>query len=91
MLEVELTLTPQEAAKGGRIAIEVPIPTACSSCGGHGELAWRVCPRCGGRGIVQAVCPAVVVIPRHVRDRLVIPAPIINGSVQLRVHLRIRE
>lgn len=52
---VEIELTLEEVARGGRKEITVDYPMACSACRGTGAEGERLvtCPTCGGRGQVS--------------------------------------
>ena len=54
-LEVELSLSFEEAAEGGRKTVTLQAPTACSACGGSGAEggAASPCPTCRGIGFVN--------------------------------------
>ncbi|QIA27948.1 molecular chaperone DnaJ [Thermaerobacter sp. PB12/4term] len=54
-LEMELELTLEEAARGGRREIRVERPEECASCRGTGAEGGRLvsCPQCGGSGQVR--------------------------------------
>jgi len=51
---LELTISLEEAVKGGERAVSFRHPVRCDRCAGTGELAGggkaRVCPTCGGTG-----------------------------------------
>ncbi|GAB6877213.1 molecular chaperone DnaJ [Thermaerobacter litoralis] len=55
-LEMELELTLEEAARGGRREIRVERPEECAACRGTGAEGGRLvaCPQCGGSGQVRA-------------------------------------
>ncbi|GIX49142.1 MAG: hypothetical protein KatS3mg131_3353 [Candidatus Tectimicrobiota bacterium] len=49
-LHVEITLSPEEAARGGTLPLEVPVAAVCAACGGSGRGWYALCPGCHGRG-----------------------------------------
>src|SRR5262245_21239810 len=51
-LELELALSPAEAARGGEMRLAVPVFRSCPWCGGAGANSLHVCPACDGRGAV---------------------------------------
>jgi molecular chaperone DnaJ len=54
-VEVEVSLSFEDALKGVQTTIPVSLETACSVCGGSGArpgTAPTICPECGGRGVV---------------------------------------
>lgn len=55
-IQISVSLTFEEAAKGCKKAIEVPRIEDCSECGGTGAAKGtspKTCPECGGRGVVN--------------------------------------
>jgi len=50
---LEITMTPFEAARGGKIPLRVPLNYPCPECGGTGGYFCFACPRCGGAGSQQ--------------------------------------
>jgi molecular chaperone DnaJ len=54
-VEVQVNLSFDEALKGVELKIPVTLEVACNTCGGSGAkpgTAPKVCPQCGGRGVV---------------------------------------
>ena len=55
-IQISVSLTFEEAAKGCKKTIEVPRIEDCSECGGTGAAKGtspKTCPECGGRGVVN--------------------------------------
>ncbi len=55
-IQISVTLTFEEAAKGCKKTIEVPRIENCSECGGTGAAKGtspKTCSQCGGRGVVN--------------------------------------
>jgi molecular chaperone DnaJ len=55
-LETEVSLSFDQAMKGGQVPITVPVNTACKTCHGTGAepgTTPTVCPRCHGRGVIS--------------------------------------
>ncbi|HEX7345029.1 MAG TPA: DnaJ domain-containing protein [bacterium] len=50
---VEIILTPEEARRGGRIPLRVPVEYPCRECGGRGSYLIFICPGCAGSGKQQ--------------------------------------
>jgi len=67
---VEITLSPEEAARGGELGFEVEVETACTFCDGVGDGFFGWCWEC--RGIGRRV------VPHSVRFR--IPAGVAHGA-----------
>lgn len=55
-IQITVSLTFEEAAKGCKKEVEVPKVEDCSECGGTGAAKGtspKTCPDCGGRGVVN--------------------------------------
>ena len=55
-IQISLSLTFEEAAKGCKKTVDVPRVENCSECGGSGAAkgtAPKTCQHCGGRGVVN--------------------------------------
>ena len=55
-IQVSLSLTFEEAAKGCKKSVDVSKVENCSECGGTGAAKGtspKTCPKCGGRGVVN--------------------------------------
>jgi len=55
-VEVELNLSFEDALRGLETTIPVSLESACSTCKGSGAkpgTAPKICPQCGGRGVVS--------------------------------------
>jgi molecular chaperone DnaJ len=53
-LETEVRISFDQAMEGAQVAVAVPVPAPCGTCGGSGARPGTtptVCPRCQGRGI----------------------------------------
>lgn len=48
----EVTLSADEAARGGAVRVTVPAVIVCPACGGRGGSIFSPCRRCGGGGEV---------------------------------------
>jgi len=91
-LNLELVLSPAEAARGGEVRVAVPAFRSCPWCGGAGAGWLHVCPACDGRGAVAVEQPVDISIPPMVRDRTVFEVPLDGVGItnfHLRLHVRI--
>ncbi len=61
-LGLELVLSREEAAMGGRLPIEVPCYERCPRCDG-GAWMWGVCPQCHGYGMAESSRAVTLDIP----------------------------
>jgi molecular chaperone DnaJ len=77
----EILLTPDEAAAGGLLPLDIPLHLACPTCSGFGGFL-SACPMCQGDGEIERRVPCVLELPPGVRDgtvfqiRLERPAPL---------------
>jgi molecular chaperone DnaJ len=89
-LSGEILLTPQEAAAGGVLPLDVPLLATCPACDGTGGFVFD-CGRCGGEGKVERRLPVPIRIPAGVPDgtvfQLAVDDPAVL-SVLLTVHVR---
>jgi molecular chaperone DnaJ/curved DNA-binding protein len=91
-LNVEVVLSPPEAARGVLAPIGVPVFRPCSLCSGSGRDWLAPCMACGGQGMIEQEMTVSVRIPPMVRDRTVIEVPIEGLGIHnffLRLHIRI--
>lgn len=49
-LRVVIPLTPEQAAQGGQVRVDLPPVGRCPSCLGRGRIQSSLCPRCRGKG-----------------------------------------
>jgi hypothetical protein len=89
-LSGEILLTPQEAAAGGVLPLDVPVSSTCQICQGTGGTLFD-CDSCLGEGKVSRRLPVPVRIPPRVRDGQVYQVttddPVVP-SILLTVHIR---
>jgi molecular chaperone DnaJ len=91
-LNIEVILSPDEAATGVVISVGIPVFTACSQCGGSGHHSLFPCLECTGQGIIQEEQSVRISIPPMVHDRAVIEVPIHGLGIHnfyVRLHIRI--
>ena len=91
-LNVEVILSPEEAAGGVAIPVGVPVFFNCRQCGGSGRDWLFPCIDCNAQGIIEAEETVRVYIPSKERDRSIIEMPIHGLGIHnfyLRLHIRI--
>ena len=89
-LSGEILLSCDEAAAGGVLPLDVPLPTACRACDGTGG-AFFDCGHCGGEGKVERRLPVPLRIPAGVRDGTIFQVAVDDPevvSLVLTVHIR---
>ncbi len=62
-LTLEVTLTRDQARRGGNAKIIVPAQSVCPTCRGHGGVGFYECVRCAGEGIISGEMPISVSFP----------------------------
>lgn len=62
-LTLEVTLTPEQARRGGNARIMVPAQAVCPTCRGYGAVGPYVCSRCVGEGAITGEMPVSVAFP----------------------------
>lgn len=62
-LTLEITLTPEQARRGGNARIIVPAQVNCPSCRGYGGVGPYECLRCAGEGSLSGEIPVSVSFP----------------------------
>ncbi|HXV78435.1 MAG TPA: DnaJ domain-containing protein [Candidatus Binatia bacterium] len=91
-LNVEVVLSPEEAAQGIAVPLNIPLFRTCLQCGGSGRDWLFVCVECNGQGIIEEERTVRIPIPPRVGDRTVIEVPIHGLGIRnfyLRIHIRI--
>jgi len=91
-LNVELILSPQEAAMGVGVPVGVPVFYTCHQCGGSGRDWLFPCVNCNAEGIIEEEKTVRVSIPPMVPDGTIIEVPIHGLGIHnfyLRLHIRI--
>ncbi len=62
-LTLEVTLTPEQARRGGNARIMVPAQAVCPTCRGGGGVGYYECARCAGEGVISGEMPVSVSFP----------------------------
>jgi DnaJ-class molecular chaperone len=94
-VEAEITLTLEEAHRGGTRSITLQVSESCPDCRGTGVKDGKPCPTCRGAGVVARPKTLEVNIPAGVRDGSVIRLagqgePGANGSAAGDLYLHVR-
>ena len=91
-LNVEVILSPEEAAKGCVLLMGMPVFYDCPQCGGSGHNWLFPCIDCNTQGIIEGEKTVRVPIPPMVQSRSIIELPIHGLGIHnfyLRLHIRI--
>jgi len=62
-LTLEITLTHEQARRGGSARIMVPAQAVCPTCRGQGGVGFYECARCAGEGAISGEMPVSVAFP----------------------------
>jgi len=93
-LNVVITLTPDQAFRGGQINVALLTELTCPSCSGQGWIGVYECWRCNGNGILSGEYPVIVSFPSGISDNHVVRKPLDYYEIKnlyLTVHFRISE
>lgn len=90
--DLEVVLSPAEAARGIDRPLEIPLADTCPRCAGGGGVWLFPCPECRGRGVVHRHLLARLALPAGVQDGTVLETPISRPGHtpwRLRLHVRV--
>lgn len=90
--DLEIILTLEEALKGGRITVDVPIFRPCPNCAGD-YMERFFCTRCSGMGGFRSIRRTNLVIPPNVRPGTLLQFPVRHHGVvqELKALVRVEE
>jgi DnaJ-class molecular chaperone len=81
-LTVEVVVSPEEAALGGRVRVGIPARATCPACGGHGAVGRYECWRCEGRGALTVEYPVDVAYPPGLPDGYAMQLPLSHFGIE---------
>jgi len=90
--DVELSLTPEQAQRGGQARLALPIESICPTCRGGGGAAFFVCRRCLGQGTISDEYPLLITFPAGIPHQHIETLPLDRAglrNVYLRVHFNV--
>ena len=67
-LSVEITMTSDEARRGGHARLMVPAQAICPTCRGRGIVSVYECWRCAGEGAISGDFPVTLPYPAGIPD-----------------------
>jgi molecular chaperone DnaJ len=85
---LEVLLSAEEASRGVRLPVAVPIRHACPECGAGGFWQRMFCFTCGGTGSIRTTKRMILNIPPGVlsgREFLIAAGDLPSGSLRVRV------
>jgi DnaJ-class molecular chaperone len=65
-IQIRVVLSPQQAARGGRVRLLLPIEVECPACCGQGHDWFFECRRCWGTGTLTWEVPVEIGLPSQV-------------------------
>jgi DnaJ-class molecular chaperone len=89
---VQVVLSPDEAARGGMASIPVPVLYPCPTCGGSGQDWLFPCSPCQGQGMLEEEETIRVQIPPMVGDYTLVEVPVRGlglHNLYLRFYIRV--
>ncbi len=75
-LTMEVVLTPEQAALGGRARVVLPYEALCPTCEGSGASGFWECRQCGGAGVCRVEFPLEIQYPPDIGDHYRIAVPL---------------
>ena len=93
-LSMVVTLTPDQAFRGGHVRINLPASIRCTDCQGRGGVGYYECWRCGGAGSMTGEYPVMVSYPPGIPDSHIVKISLERYGMQnayLNVRFRISD
>ena len=91
-LDLDVILSPEEAERGTKVSISVPVLRRCATCGGSGRDWLFRCIPCGAQGMIEEERVVELHLPQAVAGESVFEVPLQHLGVRnlyLRVRLRV--
>jgi molecular chaperone DnaJ len=67
-LHFDVSLTHEEARRGGHLRVWLPVQATCPACEGWGRSGTFACPYCAGSGVVADEHPVYIALPPGLLD-----------------------
>jgi molecular chaperone DnaJ len=93
-LNVQIILSPDEAASGGIASIPIPVFYPCATCGGSGREGVAPCTSCDAHGMSEEEETVRIHIPALVEDYRCVELPVRGlglHNLYLRVYIRVER
>jgi DnaJ-class molecular chaperone len=93
-LSVVITLTPEQAFRGGHVRLYAPAQVRCPRCDGLGGIGYYECWHCNGTGNVTGEYPIMISYPPGISDKHTVQIPLDRYGIRnlyLAVNFRISE
>jgi DnaJ-class molecular chaperone len=70
-IQVSIPLTREQALRGGRARVQIPVQARCPHCRGCGRVGFYECWECAGEGTIVEQCPVWISLPAGIPDNAV--------------------
>ncbi|HEY0793904.1 MAG TPA: DnaJ domain-containing protein [Chthoniobacterales bacterium] len=70
---LQVPLSPEQACRGGKVRIQIPICVTCRTCGGRGNAGPYECRSCEGEGALAGAYPVIVSYPAGLQGDYLVP------------------
>jgi molecular chaperone DnaJ len=87
-----IVLSPEEARRGARLGVRVPVTARCGACGGTGWARASPCPTCRGAGRLHAEAAAQLAIPAGLATGALLEfalGSVLGSEITLRAQVRV--
>ncbi len=81
-LTLEVTLTPEQARRGGNARVMLPARAVCPTCRGYGGVGYYECARCAGEGVISGEIPVSVSFPPGLTEDHAVMIPLDQFGIQ---------
>jgi hypothetical protein len=91
-VNLEVVVSPAEAAFGGSLPIELPLARLCTRCNGTGRTGFFHCDVCGGEGMTRQDARVDILLPQGAADGTMIRVSLDHldiTAIGLNMHVRI--
>jgi molecular chaperone DnaJ len=92
--DIDVTLSLEQARRGGHIRVRLPAQVRCPSCQGWASSGLGECWRCFGAGYLRGEIPLLVNYPPGIADNHVVQFPLSRygfSGVSLKVRFRVAD
>jgi len=87
-LTLEVTLTRDQALRGGNAKVMVPVHATCPICRGAGGVGYYECSRCAGEGAISGEIPIPIAFPSGLRSDHAVLVPLERFGIR-NLHLTV--
>lgn len=81
-VNVLMTLTPEQASRGGRASLSLPVECSCPSCFGQGWIGPYACWECSTQGVISGGYPLIINYPPGIWDNYIAKVPLSHHGIK---------